>query len=300
MGDNRSFASGRFAFGIEGEFAGFVRKVSGGAIKTEVITHNLGTSSFQRKNAGLLNYDNLTFEIAMGHGKPIWDWIMASWQQDFQQKNCELQLCNFNHEVQLTRSFQDVYIAKLTVPAFDAGSKEPGYFTVELNPSAIRYEQGDGKRIVGAENVSTKKWLCSNFRLQLGDLPCERTAKIDSFTWEQKIVNARTGGSREYAMEPAALTVPNLKISLSMADVALWAAWHKSFVIDGKCTDADELSGSITFLGPDLVEELAIIDLKNVGMISMEQQALEANAEQVARFDVELYVEEMHFTMYSL
>lgn len=300
MGNKRSFASGRFAFGIEGEFAGFVRKVSGGSIKSDVVTHNLGTSSFQRKNLGLLDYDNLTFEISMGMGKPIWEWILASWQQGFLQKNCELQLCNFNHEVQVVRTFQDAYIAKLTVPALDGGSKEPGYFTVEINPSAIRYEQGDGRRIVGQERTSSKKWTCSNFRFELGDLPCARTAKIESFTWEQKIVNARTGVSREYAMEPAALTVPNLKVSLSMADVDAWAAWHKSFIIDGKCTDADELSGSITLLGPDMTEELAIVNLAHVGMISMEQQALEANAEQVARFDVELYVEEMHFEMYAL
>ena len=296
----RSFASGRFAFGIDGKFAGFVRKVTGGAIKTEPVTHNLSTNFIQRKNPGILDYDMLTFEISMGMGKPLWEWILASWKQDFQQKNCELQLCNFNHEVQVVRSFADAYITKLTVPTLDAGSKEPGYFTVEINPSAIRYEKGDGRRIVGEENTGVKRWLCSNFRFQLGDLPCARTAKIESFTWEQKIVNARRGTSREYGMEPAALTVPNLKVSLSMADVDAWAAWHKSFIIDGHCTDDDELSGSITFLGPDMNEELAIITLNHVGLISMEQQAVEANSEQVARFDVELYVEEMHFDMYSL
>ena len=300
MGDKRSFAAGRFAFGIDGKFAGFVRKVSGGAIKTEPVTHNLGTNYIQRKNPGNLDYDMLTFEISMGMGKPLWEWILASWQQDFQQKNCELQLCNFNHEVQVVRSFQDAYITKLTIPTLDAGSKDPGYFTVEINPSAIRYEQGDGRRIVGEESLNVKKWLCCNFRFELGDLPCRRTAKIESFTWEQKIVNARKGPSREYAMEPAALTVPNLKVSLSMADVEPWAAWHKSFIIDGRCTDDDELSGSITFLGPDMTEELAVISLNHVGLISMEQQAIEANSEQVARFDVELYVEEMQFDMYSL
>jgi len=300
MGDKRSFATGRFAFGVEGQFAGFVRKVSGGSIKSNLVTHDLGTTAFQRKNLGMLEYDPLTFEISMGMGKPVWEWIQASWQQNFQQKNCELQLCNFNHEVQVVRTFQDAYITKVTTPALDGGSKEAGYFTVEINPSSIRYEQGDGKRIVGVENLNAKKWLCSNFRVELGDLPCQRVAKVDSFSWEQKIVDVRRGSMREYGMEPATLTIPNIKLSISMADVEPWAAWHKSFVIDGKCTDLDELSGAITFLGPDMREELAVISLNHVGMISMEQQALEASAEQVARFDVELYVEEMGFEMYSL
>ena len=299
MANNRSFAAARFAFGIDGQFAGFVRKVSGGSIKSEVVTHNLGTSAFQRKNLSILEYDPLTFEISMGMGKPVWDWILASWKQDFQQKTCELQMCNFNHEVQVVRTFEDAYITKVTTPALDGGSKEPGYFTVEINPSAIRYEKGNGQRIQGTENVSSKRWLSSNFRFELGDLPCRRVAKIDSFSWEQKIVDVRKGTIREYGMEPAALTIPNLKVSISMADADPWAAWHKSFVIDGQCTDADELQGAITFLGPDMNEELAVISLRHVGMISMEQQALEANSENVARFDVELYVEEMDFELYT-
>jgi hypothetical protein len=39
------------------------------------------------------------------------------------------------------------------------------------------------------ENVGSKKWLCSNFKLEVDGLPCNRVAKIDSFNWEQKVVN---------------------------------------------------------------------------------------------------------------
>ena len=84
-----------------------------------------------------------------------------------------------------------------------------------------------------------------------------------------------------------------------MADIEPWAEWHKSFVIDGKCTDSDELTGSLTFLGPDLEEELASISLKHVGIISLEQGAVEANKEEIARATVELYVEEVAFDSYA-
>lgn len=300
MSSKRSFAAGRFAFGVDGQFAGFVRKVSGGVIKSDVVTHDLGTSYFQRKNLGLLEYEPLTFELAMGMGKPVWDWILASWQNGFVQKNCELLLCNFNHEVQVVRVFKDAYIKKVTVPAMDAGSKEGAYFTVEIEPQSIAYEEGDGRKIQGQENANVKKWLCSNFRFELGNLPCQRVAKVDSFSWEQKQAVARSGASRAPNKEPASLTIPNLKLSISSADAGPWAAWHQSFVIEGKCTDADEYDGSLTFLSPNLREELGIISFKHVGMISMEQQALEANAEQLARFDVELYVEEMFFDLYQM
>ena len=46
------------------------------------------------------------------------------------------------------------YIKKVTVPAMDAGSKEGAYFTVEIEPQSIAYEEGDGRKIQGSRNIS--------------------------------------------------------------------------------------------------------------------------------------------------
>ena len=90
--------------------------------------------------------------------------------------------------------------------------------------------------------------------------------------------------------------MPNLKLTISMADVEAWEDWHQSFVIDGKRSDDDdELTGSITFLDPSLTKELAEIQLLHVGLISLDTTGPEANQEEVPRFTVELYVEEMKF-----
>jgi hypothetical protein len=80
-----------------------------------------------------------------------------------------------------------------------------------------------------------------------------------------------------------------------MADVEAWQEWHRTFVIEGACTEADELDGLIEFLGPDHAAVLGGIELKNVGILSLEQVKNEANKEEAARFQVELYVEQMRF-----
>ena len=131
--------------------------------------------------------------------------------------------------------------------------------------------------------------------LAQGDLPCSRVAKIGSWTWKQGVIKDEVGQFREATRHPAKVEVPNLKVTISQADIEPWQEWHKSFVIDGKCADEDELSGSITFLAPDLVTELATIELVHVGVMSLEAGGGEANKEEVARFTVELYVEEMKF-----
>jgi phage tail-like protein len=295
----RSFAAGRFAFGIDGEFAGFIKKVSGGTIKGEVVTHNLGTSNIQKKHLATISHEPLDIEISMGMGQNMWAWIKSSFDNGFVQKNCELQACNFNNQVMAVRSFSDAYISEVTIPALDGSNKDAGYFTIKLDPRIIRYEKGGGEIEQGKEEVSSKKWLCSNFSWDIDGLPCSRIAKTDSIKWTQKIVKDEVGAFREPTKEPAALECSNIKLTISMADIEKWAEWHRSFVIDGKCTDGDEKTGTLTLLGPDLKEDLMVLNFEHLGIISLEQEAVEANKEEVARFTVELYCEKITIIDYK-
>ncbi|ACY16159.1 phage tail protein [Haliangium ochraceum] len=297
----RSYAAGRFAFSIDGAFAAYIKKVQGGITKGELATHNLGTTNIQKKHLATITHETATLSIGLGMGKPLWDWIKASFDKDFQVKTCALTAADFNYKAMATRVFQDAYIKKVTLPAFEGSNKEPVYLDVEIDPEIIRYEPAGGEDIKGDENPNTKKALCSNFRFEVSGLEesCKRISKVDSLAWEQKVVKDEVGAFREPTKHAAALTVPNIKLSISMADIGPWADWHKSFVIDGKCTDSDEKTASLVLLGPDLNEELVRINFNHVGIISLEQDGLEANSENVARFSVELYAEEMVIDSYA-
>jgi hypothetical protein len=141
--------------------------------------------------------------------------------------------------------------------------------------------------------VKTKRWLSSNFRFELGDLPCDRVARIDSFTLRQVVVEDAGGDRFGPTRRAAGIEFPNLKITFSAADAGPWRDWFQSFVIEGKCSDTDELSGQIRFLVPDLKEELGRIELSHVGIFGLRPATNEANAEGVAAMEAELYVEEM-------
>lgn len=294
----RSFAQGRFGCQIDGKFAGYIKKVAGGTIAGELVKHNLGTTYHVKKHLATIEHKPLNITISMGMGQVFWEWVKASFDRGFVEKTVELHAANFNQEVQAVRVFNDAFIEEFKFPACDGSSKEAGYFECKIRPRIIRYEKGSGS-LSGEENANSKKWLCSNFRFELGDLPCDRVAKIDPISFSQKTVRDEVGAFREPMVEAAALEVSNIKLSISMADLGPWMDWHKSFVIDGVCADGDELNGSLTFFGPDLKEELMSISFNHVGIISLEQQAVEANKEGVARFDVELYVEEIKIDTYT-
>ena len=292
---NRSYTAGRFALDVDGMIAGYVKSVTGGNIKGEVAVHQLGPDNVQKKHLATITHEPFTVEVGMGMSRLFYDWIRASFDKGYVTKSGEMIAANFDYEAQSARVFTDAYISEVTIPALDGSSKEPAYMTVKVDPEKIRYERRSGEKLKGNIGSATKKWLCSNWRFELGSLPSSRVAKIDSFTWKQAVIKDEVGAFREPTKHPAKVEVPNLKLTVSMSDIEPWRQWHQTFVIDGKCSEADELTGAITFLGPDMKEELAEITLDHVGIISMQQAKQEANKEEVARFEVELYVENMRF-----
>jgi hypothetical protein len=295
MANARSYTAGRFALDIDGQIAGFIKSVTGGNIKGNVATHQLGPDNIQKKHIATIEHEPFTVEVGMGMTRGFYDWIRASFDKAHVTKSGEVIAADFDYQAQSARVFTDAHLAEVTIPALDGSSKDAAYMTLKIDPERIRYEKRSNEKLNGKIGTATKKWLCSNWRFELGSLPCQRVAKVDSFTWKQSVIKDEVGKFREPTKHPAKVEVPNLKVTISMADIEAWQTWHRNFVIDGLCSEGDELEGSITFLGPDLKEPLAHIDLFNVGLISLQQAKQEANKEEVARFEAELYVEKMMF-----
>ena len=286
----QSFTGGRFNLVLDGsDNLGFVKSIKGGNIKGEVATHSLGAENIQKKHLATIIHEPITIEVGMGMSKGFYEWIDATFDKGYVTKSGEFIARDFDYKAMSTREFIDAHIAEVTIPSLDGSSKDPAYITVKLDPERIRYKSGDGNVVKAKAATGAKKWLSSNFKLELGSLPCARVSKIDSFTWKQGIITDEVGAFRKAALHLAKVEVPNLKLTISMADISAWQDWHKSFVIDGKNNEGAELTGAITLMAPDMVGELAKISLKHVGIISLESAA------QVAQFTVELYIEKTGF-----
>lgn len=290
--DKRSYTAGHFMLSLDGEPA-VLKDFDGLNIKAEVATVNMGPENLPMKHISVLKYEQCTINVGMSMGKSLYEWIKASLDKAHIRKTGYIVAGSYDYKAQGYRHFSNALITEVTIPALAGDSKDGCFFTIKFQPEKIEYQKGDDADLKGTVNTKQKRWLASNFRLRLGDLDCTKVNKIDAITIKQGVVNDAVGEFRDDTWEPSKLEIPNVKVTLAASHAQTWVDWHKSFVIEGKCGQEDELSGAIEFMSPDGKETLGSLDLFQCGIFSLTTEKVEANKDAIARVVAEFYVEKM-------
>jgi hypothetical protein len=295
MADQRTYTAGRFALDIDGYNVGFLKKFSGLSMEADIVSNDLGPDNIQKKHVANIKWTPGKATVGIGMGAGMYKWIKASFDKGYQHKNGSLLAADFNYKAMSELTFMNALITGVTVPKLDGASKDGGYFDVEFDAEQVRWAKGSGSDLTSKIGVKQKAWLCSNFKVEIGNLPCSRVATVDSFTWKCAVAADQIGTFREPTKHPAKVTVPDIKLGISMADHDAWAQAARKWFVDGNHLDKDEMNGRIVFLDPTLKNEIGEITLDHVGFKKFSAEDLEANSEKIARFNVELYVEKMTF-----
>ena len=297
MAQQREYTGGRFSLDISGKNVGFLKKFSGFALEADIVSNDLNPEARQKKHVAKFKWTPGKATVGIGMGKELYEWIKAAFDKGYVTKSGALVATDFNYKERSVHEFQNAHLTSLTIPALDGSSKDAGYFNVEFEAQMVRWNKGSGKDIRGVVVPKQKAWLCSNFRIELGGLPCSRVVSIDSFTWKCAVASDQAGIVSEPTKHPAKVTVPDLKLSISMADYPPWADAAKQWFVDGQHLEENEMQGRIVFLGPNKKDEIGQIALLNCGFKKFAMDDVGTNTNKIARFNVELYVEKMEFRL---
>jgi hypothetical protein len=293
----RSFAGGKFVVTIDGYNVNFIKKCEPHNLKADIATHNHAPQKQQSKNVANISYTPAKLDVGIGMGKSMLEWIQAAFDHKFITKHGMITAVDFDGNAITNQSFEGALITKIGLPAFEGSSKESAYFNIEWQSEKVRWEPASGKAANANSGVKQKAWLCSNYRIEIGDLPCDRVSKIDAITYTVKVQPDHVGIFREHTLHPTAVEISDIKLTISHADHAAWWKKAKDWFIDGHHLQADEMQGRIVFLGPDLKEELGELNLINLGFKEFTDEPMEANKDAVKRFSVTLYVEGLKLTL---
>lgn len=281
----------RIALELNGAVVGFVKSVSGGSVIGEVVSNTPAPGQLPQKHVASVTYEPFAVEVDFSMAKVFYDWIRTSLEnQEIEKDGAVIFVDGTNKEV-FRKDFVRAMITEVTFPTLDGASKEPGYMTIKFNPGTIRYKPGSGTAITLPKPPPTsRKWIASNFRLEVGQLPTQRVARIDGFTWK-RIAHGDVGTDPRRPHPVMEVNVPNLTLAASYTDFKPWYDWFRASVIDGKDV---EQSGILTFLAADQTKELATVTLGNVGIFALDLD------QTLPRFDARLYVEVMNFNIKGL
>ena len=287
-------AAGHYALDIGGTPVEALKSISGLDMLADIVANDLGPGLVQKKHVANIAWTPAHASVGMGMGKGMYEWLKASFDKGATHADGTLATADFNFKQRSLLSFYQALLTSITVPRLDASSKEAGAFDIEFAPAQVRVAKGDGSDIRPPIGAKQQPWLCSNFRFELGKLPCARVASIESFTWSC----TPSAAAGVFPPESAAtITVPDLRLSISAADYDAWADAARAWFIDGNHLEGDEMSGMITLLTPDLQTPLGTITLGNVGFKRFSQLPPASGSDPVYRFTVDLYVERMALSL---
>jgi hypothetical protein len=297
MATRPDIANGPFQLDLGGQVVGALRKFSGLGLQADIASQpasGTSASATAKKHVAGMRFTPARATVGVGMGKAMADWIRAAFDKGATPMNGTFKAADFNQRVTATRSFTNALITEVTVPRLDGASKEPLLFDIGFEAERVELGKGGGETIGSILGLKPKLALASNFRIEIGKLPCERVVAVDAFTWKCAVV---TSGTRRITRRMAAATVPDLKLSIAAADYPAWAEAATKWFIQGESLEAQEMAGRIVFLAANLRDELGSIELSNVGFKRFDHPEAEAGTAQVARFNVELYVEAMSFNI---
>lgn len=289
-----AYRGGSFFLELAGKYAGYLRKVDLGGYKGDVVTHNLGGAEVQKKHVVKMSHDPIKFEIGVGMGKEVYDWIKTSFDNKHMTQNGAIMICNEKYEVVRRVDFTEAHITKITLPKVDAKSKESMYFSVEMQPTTMRHSAGGGKaQVTIGEN---QKMFGSNmFRLlsPLGDT--KSLISIDAMTWTQKVHETAYGEFIESTHTATMVEVGDMKMTLSSHVYEQWEKKAKAWFVDGQREEKDEVTQTLQLLAHDGKTIVGEVTFENCGMKAFSFSALEANKDSLNTFDVTCYVEKIRF-----
>jgi hypothetical protein len=293
----RPYSASMFALELDGGSPAFLRSAEGGGIKADVVEErDPFTPMLAKKHLGPPSYDDLVLALEPDALAPLADWLAALSAGKPIRKDAAVVLADADGRERRRVELEDCLLTEVTVPGLDVASpRDPASLTLRLAPELTRWKDGSGARLDVPKKGETRRWLPSNFRLALDGLECRRVRKVDAFTIRQHVEEDAVGANRPHAKEPTRLEIPNLRLTIDVADVKPWRDWHRSFVVEGRNGDGAELGGSLVFLAPDLRTELGAVEFEQVGILRLEELPPEVAdpKEGPPTFVVVLYVERM-------
>jgi len=298
----RPSVSSRYQLVLDGVPVGLVKSVEGGATRATVLSKDEPSDHFVKKFIGEPIYEPVSVlaDLSM-EDQTLYQWIEAQWAGKYLQKTVSIVESDYNFVSQLAHDFLNARISEVTIPSLDGSAKGGAFLTVQFSPELTRSSMGSGTTAGTVGKPTKKRWMRSNFRLEVDGLDCTTVSKIDSFTVKQSLQTTLDEG-RASETEVRPINFPNVRVTFAVgnansdASATSWMKWFEDFVVQGHSGEGNLKSGSLVFLSTNLEDELGRINFHNLGIAGLERNP-SLSRDTTRSMTAELYCDWMEFVV---
>lgn len=288
-GATRSFTAQLVALELDGVLVTRVHSVEGGFVRGLV---NVNPANHSKSTAAL-KVDDLLIEVPLPLPRALVDWIATMLNHAPARRNGAIVRLGMGMEELSRQVFMGAYVAGLRLPTMAGSSKEAGWVLITVRVASMGWEPGTGqvRSLMNMKNA-THPWACSNYRVSLDRLPCDRIAGIESLSAQFAEAPGGPAGGRDAMVVPGQTSFANPVLSVSEADGDAFLRWMQSWFFQGHRLQNDLLQGSIETMAQDMKTVLQPLSLRNVGLVSVAPDRFSDAQAPAPRLRVELYCEQ--------
>lgn len=225
-----------------------VDRCNGGDIVLELASAALGASPQTRTPTGTPKIEPLVLE-----GDPVGflPWLAPFLAGQSTRLNFQVTRYGFDYKAASRLVVSDASISRVEFDTLDASTKDAFRVKVTLQPGRISEEAGDGSA-PKLDNAKRKRLSANTFRITIPGVDTSRVATFGPIVVEAKLAQEATGRARESIATAGRGQPAPCSLRVAEAGAAEFVAWHRSFVVEGKRTEADRKPVTIELMSPDL------------------------------------------------
>ena len=223
------------ALELDSAFVGYVDACQVATSDTGLLVDKTGLSM----DIANLHATEITFQADAAMGKPMYDWIKASFDKPLStggRKDGAIIYADFNRKELSRLSFQNALITEVGMPALDATSKDAAKMTIKILPEST--SRTFPKKPNQISERKQKAWLCSNFRFELGRVQLKGSM---SACQQSPMYNR--------ALDRPAAQVAS--VTFDPQDLQAFLDWQQALYCSGAPQESSESACTFTYLDPD-------------------------------------------------
>jgi hypothetical protein len=271
---------------IEGAFAGWVDSYIGGDFVADVVLEAAGPTGVRKKHVANVAVRDIVLGVGNWMGSAFYQWIRDTLARGTATRNGAI--LSFDSQLRpIGRlEFGFATLKEVTFPALDASSREAARFTVRIATEQARMVMATAAA-PGLPAKNRSPALVSNFRVDVENVDTSNVSAIEALTLTQTITTDLRGN-----VVSTELTEPDL--ALIQPGVGTFGPWADDFLVQGNRLDGNEKSGSLTLLGPNLMDTLFTLSFSHLGIVGVGPAAAEKGGAPMET-RVQMYMEDMQF-----